>query len=314
MWSAARAALAAALWFVGVLLGAVVLVQLLLWAAPGDPIDLLPNGAELRPQLEVEWGLDQPLPVRIGRYVVDAAQGQLGQSLAVRPGAAVGPLVTTAAARSLSLLVPALLLSVLLAVVLAVGTRGRHPVVRGAVQLLTVVPVFLMAYLAVVGINELTWTLMQAGRIARPEWFALPDQDTPARTALAVVVLAMGSGTLGELHASVETELTTLLRSLPVTATRARGGSVLPVVLRQLAPGLLAIAGRRLPLLVGGLVVVEKVLLLNGAGALLWDACLKRDHPLAMGLALAAAFLVAATRLVVDLGRIWLDPRLRRLS
>ncbi|RME21437.1 MAG: ABC transporter permease, partial [Deltaproteobacteria bacterium] len=66
--------------------------------------------------------------------------------------------------------------------------------------------------------------------------------------------------------------------------------------------------------LVGGLIVIEKVLLLNGAGALLWDACLKRDHPLAMGLALAAAFAVAASRLGVDLGRILLDPRLRRLS
>ncbi|RME25557.1 MAG: hypothetical protein D6798_08695, partial [Deltaproteobacteria bacterium] len=182
MRGAAGAVLGAAVWFVAVLVGAVVLVQLLLWAAPGDPIDLLPNGAELRPQLEVEWGLDQPLPVRIGRYLVDAAHGDLGESLAVRPGAEVRGLVLTAAARSVTLLGPALVGGMLLGVALAVGTRGRHPVVRGAIQLLTVPPVFLLAYLAIVGLNELTWALVQAGRIARPAWFALPDQDSPVRT------------------------------------------------------------------------------------------------------------------------------------
>lgn len=312
MWVAVRAALGRGLWFAAVLVGAAFLVQLLLWAAPGDPIDLLPNGAELRAQLEVEWGLDQPLPQRFAGFALRAAQGDLGSSLTVRPGAAVRDLVLQSASRSAAVLAPALLTSLLSAVGLAFLTRGRRPLSRGLVQLLTVAPVFLLAYLLVVGLNETAWALLQAGRIERPEWFALPDQASTLRTALAVAVLAVGSGSLGEAHAACETELVRILRSPYVTATRARGAPVLPTVLRNLLPPVLGIAGRRMPFLVGGLVVIEKVLLLNGAGALLWDACLKRDYPLAMGLALAAALAVAATQLAVDLARLGLDPRLRQ--
>ena len=312
MWTALRAALSRALWFAATLVGAVFFVQLLLWAAPGDPIDLLPNGAELRPALEIEWGLDQPLPVRLWTYLVHALHGDLGTSLAVRPGVAVGTLLGPALGRSAEILVLALFASLILSLALAGLTRGRRPLVRGLVQLLTVAPVFLLAYLLVLGINEATWSLIQAGTIARPAWFALPDQPSALRNALAIAVLAMGSGSLGETHAALEQELVTILHSPYATAARARGQPLSGLTLRNLLPPLLAVAARRVPFLLGGLVILEKVLLINGAGSLLWQACLQRDYPVAMGLCLAAALAVAAARLVVDLARLALDPRLRR--
>lgn len=312
MWVALRAALGRAGWFLAVLAGAALLIQVLLWAAPGDPIDLLPNGAELRPLLEAEWGLGRPLPARFATFLVHAAQGDLGTSLAVRPGAPVAELVAAAGRRSGAILLPALAASMALALALAALTRGECPVARGLVQLATVAPVFLLAYLLVIGLNEAAWQLLQAGRIERPAWFALPDQASLLRTALAIGVLAVGSGALGEAHVATETELVRILRSPYAAATRARGAPLAPTVLRNLLPALVALAGRRVPFMVGGLVVVEKVLLLNGAGALLWDACLKRDYPLAMGLALAAALAVAGSQLLADLARLWLDPRLRR--
>ncbi|MEM6928466.1 MAG: hypothetical protein AAF602_16140, partial [Myxococcota bacterium] len=58
------AVLRRALQFVATLGGAMAFVLVLLVTAPGDPVDLIPNGAELRPQLEAEWGLDKPAPVR----------------------------------------------------------------------------------------------------------------------------------------------------------------------------------------------------------------------------------------------------------
>ncbi|NOY26155.1 MAG: ABC transporter permease [Oligoflexia bacterium] len=312
MFTALRAALGRGLWFLATLAGAVLLVQVLLWAAPGDPIDLLPNGDELRPALEAEWGLDQPLPIRSARYALHAAQGDLGTSLTVRPGTAVSKLVRDAAGRSAVTLSLALIVSVTLSLGLALITRGRRPVVRLVTQLLTVPPVFLLAYLLVLSINVVTWGLVQDGTIARPEWFALPDQASTLRSALAVGVLAVGSGSLGETHAALESALIRILHSPFVTATRARGAHIGPTVLHNLLPPILAVASRRVAFLLGGLVVVEKVLLLNGAGALLWNACLRRDYPLAMGLCLVSALAVSGAQLVADLARLALDPRLRQ--
>ena len=60
------------------------LVFLLLRVAPGDPIDALLGlraPPEARALLRQQLGLDQPLLVQYGRYLVDLLHGQLGDSL-----------------------------------------------------------------------------------------------------------------------------------------------------------------------------------------------------------------------------------------
>jgi peptide/nickel transport system permease protein len=302
-----------AAWFAATILGAAWFVQVLLWAAPGDPIDLLPNGEDLRPLLEREWGLDSPLVVRYFRFVGHALTGDFGTSLTVHPGSPVRDLVVEASVRSMGLLVPSLVVSLLSALGLAWWTAGTDSKVRGLVQVLSVGPVFLLAYLTVVGLNEAAFALKEAGYIAAlPAWHALPVEKSALRTALAIGAMALGSGCLTELHGACEDELVRIRTSGFIDAVRARGGRAAPHVLPNLVAPLASLAMSRIGFLVGGLVVVEKVLLLNGAGALMWEACLKRDYPLAMGLAIAAALFVSLANLLGDIVRFGIDPRLRR--
>lgn len=300
-----------ALQFVATLIGAACLIQLLLAAAPGDPIDLLPNAAELRPVLAAEWGLDRPLGARIGLAISRLLRGDLGVSLSVRPGVPVVDMVGAAAMRSIQLLVPAMLGAMGAALSLAWWTAGRRSLARQLVQLLSVTPVFLLAYLSVLALNEAAWSLMEAGSIARPAWFALPDQASFLRAALAATVLGVGSGSLAEMHAASEDELVRLRSSDFIEAAVARGASTTPHLLWNLVAPLTHLASRRAPFLVGGTVIVEKVLLMQGAGALFWDASLGRDYPLAAGLGLAAALVVCTVNLGGDALRLIIDPRAR---
>ncbi len=294
-------------WFVATLVGSAVFVQGLFALAPGDAIDLLPDSDTLRESLSAEWGLDLPLPVRLGRTLAQLATGDLGTSLTYRPGTPVLELVLQGGAQSLGLLAPALILGLGTALALAIW---RPPLLRW-VQVVSVVPAFLGAFLTVTAINATVWALIGAGWIDRPDWFALPDQASALRTALAIVVLAYASGGLAELHQATDAELTRVRRAPFIEAARARGEPVLPHFVSNLLPPLLDLAATRVPAVLSALVVVEKLLLLNGAGAMLWQACLKRDFPLAIGIGLAAAALVAAFRLTIDLARLALDPRLR---
>ena len=86
--------------FAATLLGAVAFVQVLLWAAPGDPIDMLPNSDELRPVLEAQWHLDEPVPARLLAYASNAVRGDLGTSLTYRPGMPVAEVIAKPALRS----------------------------------------------------------------------------------------------------------------------------------------------------------------------------------------------------------------------
>ncbi len=297
--------------FVATVLGAVLLVEILITLAPGDAIDLLPNGDTLRAGLAAEWGLDRPLPERLVATLGRLARGDLGTSLTWRPGAPVAQLVLDTGARSLVLLAPALLLAVTFAVGLgAWSARGGTRLLR-VVQAISVVPAFLAAYVLVMGINAATWALVERGVIDRPEWFALPDTPSALRTALAVGVLAVASGGLTEMHAACDAELRRLRTAPFVDAARARGAATWPIILHNLVPPLADLAASRAAWLLGSLVVVEKLLLYSGAGAALWQACRLRDYPVAIGITLAFAVVVAGARLVGDLVRLVVDPRLR---
>jgi peptide/nickel transport system permease protein len=291
--------------------GAVFVIQLLLWASPGDPVDLVPNGEEIRVQLEAEWGLDQPLPQRYAHFLGRALHGDLGSSLTYRPGATVTELILPASLRSLKLLVPALILAILMGLGLGFLTAGRSSVLRRLAQVVSVAPVFLLAFLAVHVLNELAFYGMEQGWFARPSWFALPDTESALKTALAIAVLALGSGALAEVHAAVEDEVVRLRNAAFIDAAIARGAPVWKHVLWNLLPPLATIAYGRAAFFVGGLVIVEKVLHLNGAGSMLWQACRLRDYPVALGITILAAGAVCSARLLGDLVRLGVDPRLR---
>lgn len=296
-------------------LGAAALALLLVHLAPGDAIDLIPGGETLRPQLEAEFGLDKPLPLRFAASLAGLLSGDWGTSIAYRPGAPVLEVIGGPALRSLTWLVAALAFATVQAMTLAWFTAGRaRSLPRLVVRLLSVAPVFLLAHLAVYGLNEATFALIQSGTIERPGWFALPDQPSLFRTLLAVGLLAIGSGTLTELHLELESALDRIRSSGFVDAARARGASTWPHIWPNLVPELAAILAGRAAFLVGGLVILERVLLLNGAGSVLWQAALLRDQPVAVGVAVLAALFVASTRLLADLVRWFVDPRLRALE
>jgi ABC-type dipeptide/oligopeptide/nickel transport system permease component len=297
--------------FAAVLAAAVGFVLVLLLAAPGDAIDMQTNSEEMRPVLAAEWHLDRPIAERWAWAVFDAARGDLGTSLTYRPGKPVAEVIAGPARRSLVWLVSALVLSVAWGTLLAWFTAGRPTVTRRVTQAISIIPVFLLAHLVVNSLNELAFSAMNAGWIARPAWFALPDQPSALRTALAVVLLAVGSGALSDVHAEVEDALVRIRGSGYVDAALARGAPTWPHVAMNLVPPLATIVTHRAPFFVGGLVILEKVLLLNGMGYVLWEAALKRDYNLAVGITLFTAAFVCLARLVGDTIRLAVDPRLR---
>ena len=99
------------------------LVFLLLRVAPGDPIDALLGlraPPEARALLRQQLGLDQPLLVQYGRYLVDLLHGQLGDSLTNNEP--VTTVIAHSLPASLELGVVALLIAAVLGI--AVGFSG----------------------------------------------------------------------------------------------------------------------------------------------------------------------------------------------
>lgn len=290
--------------------GASLLMLWLVARAEGDAADLLAADPAQRAQWVAALRLEEPLLQRWLGYWGGALGGDLGVSWTVRPGEPVAALLGRAWAGSAPRLLGASALSLALGLGAAWVERGGQAL-RRVQRLVSVTPAFLLAWLLILGLNTAAFAGMQAGRLARPAWFALPDQDSALKTLLAVGVLAVGSSALSEVQEALRAELGRLRGAPFIEALRARGAPTRRALVHNLLPGAAAVLSAQAPGLVGGLVVVEGVLHLNGAGALLWQACRLRDLPLALGLTLTAAAAVCAARLVVDWTRLALDPRLR---
>ena len=94
-------------------------------AVPGGPFDKeRPLPAEVKARLEQYYGLDQPLPAQLGRYVVHLAQGDLGPSIKY-PGWSVREVIGSRIGVSAALGLVSLLIAVLIGVPVGVLAASR---------------------------------------------------------------------------------------------------------------------------------------------------------------------------------------------
>ena len=91
------------------------------------------------------------------------------------------------------------------------------------------------------------------------------------------------------------------LRERVVIYRHALKNALIPVV---------TIIGMQIPLIVGGLVIIERLFSIPGIGRLLLDAVRLRDYPVIQGINLFFAAAVLLSNLVVDMTYGWLDPRI----
>src|SRR5579883_1522157 len=99
------------------ILGVCILVFLFLHLLPGDPVDnLLGEQADVvaKAQMRARLGLDQPLYIQFGRFLVSIADGTLGHSFQ-DPTRTVASLISHNFPWTIELAIASLLLAVLLA-------------------------------------------------------------------------------------------------------------------------------------------------------------------------------------------------------
>jgi peptide/nickel transport system permease protein len=296
--------------------------------APGDPLQLDPEGATAQANAQQaldafkhRHGLDQPLPVQYARWVGRVATLDFGRSLHDhRP---VSELLAEALPRTLLLTVLALLLAFGLAVPLGVQGAVREGslaarLVSGGLFAAYAMPAFWVAVLALLFFSS-------------PRFLgALPFQgltsdgfealSAPAKLAdlakhLVLPVICLAYPTLAVVAVQVRAAMRAALAQDYVRAARARGIPERRVVYRHaLRNSLLPLAtllGLTLPSLVGGSVVVERVFGIPGMGLLAFDAIANRDYPVVMGVATLVALVTMLSVLAADLLYAVADPRVR---
>ncbi|MFF1571386.1 ABC transporter permease [Leifsonia sp. NPDC058292] len=259
----------------------------------------------------VKLGLDQPLLVQYGKWLLGVVTGDLGHSFFT--GQSVNDALATRVPVTLSLVLATLILTLLLSVAIGVTAAIYGGWIDRVVQFLTVLGAAVPAF--IIGV-----VLVFAFAIAIPLFPAtgyIPIADDPAgwlhSIALPVIALLIGS------VASAATQIRGAVLDVQgkdfVRTLRARGISEGPLLFRHVlrsasGPGLTVLSLQTLALL-GGAVFVEQIYALPGIGQLANTSAQQGDVPIVMGVVLVTIIFVLVVNLLGDLANAALNPKAR---
>ena len=300
------------------------------WAAgkitsPAAQIAVNPRiSAEARQAYAESLGLDDPFGVRYLRWLGNFATGDFGTSL-VRNGQDVWPFVEKAMANTLLLVFAAVVLS--LGAGLAIGTlsavRRGSPIDHGAtaVSFLGIsIPVFWLGLMLQLffGLYLANWLgvgpLLPTAGIYSPgqQGFDLVDRARHLVLPVMALSLQLVAGYSRYMRAS----MLDVMGSDFIRTARAKGLGESVVVVRHGVRNALipvtTLAAVDVGLLVGGLIVTERVFQYPGMGLLFLDALNSGDYPILLATVMIVSTAVFAMNLAADLLYAVLDPRIRR--
>ncbi|MGE5219131.1 MAG: ABC transporter permease [Chloroflexota bacterium] len=320
---------------VPVLLLISLLVFLLIHAAPGDPTLMLlgeeTNAAAIAKAKE-RWGLDQPLYIQYGKFLVSVAGGDFGNSFKYAE-----PVISVIKSRlpaTIELAIFALVIATLMAIPLGVwaGSKPNSWIDNFGTTfgLFGIsMPSFWLAIMLILLLAGVLNILPTSGRstygVAGPEqtgfyildsvmqrnWPAVWD----ALTHIFLPALALGVNMLGILMRVTRSSILEVMNEDYIQTARAKGLRENKVVWRHVTRNALipviTVVGLELGTLLSGSIIVETVFSWPGSGSLLITALNARDYPLVTGLVLIYTTAFVAINLIIDGLYAIVDPRIR---
>lgn len=287
---------------------------------PGDVVDYMATmiyqygtgAGDPREAIRQNLGLDVPILVQFGRWLVGIVKGDLGVSLWTSTSVTEG--ILTRLPVSLEVGSLAILISLMIAVPVGIysGMRpetGGDYVLRSFAILAIAVPSFWLG--TMVMIYPAIWW-----KWSPPMFYVRFFVDPVANLNLVIVpAILQGLWLSGITMRFTRTMMLEVLRQDYIRTSWAKGLSEKVVVMRHVLKNtlipLITMIGLQLPVLIGGAVVVEEIFGLPGLGSYLVRALEKRDYPIVSGINLFMAGFVLLVNVIIDISYAWLDPRIR---
>ena len=290
-----------------VLVGAAVLIFLLMQLVPGDAVSaVMAGGAKLSPEQQLEMrealGLNRPLAVQLGEYLLGLVQGDLGRS--TRSDRTVLSLVGAQIPSTLILVAAGMAVAVAVGVPLGVlAARNRNTLIdtaaMGTAVLGLSIPQFWLGLMLI---------LLFAVNLG---WF--PVLSSGGFRGLVLPSLALGLAEAAVLARLVRSSLIESLEQDYITTARAKGASASRVTwrhgLRNALVPVVTMIGLQVGNLLGAAVVIEMLFARPGLGQLVVNSILRRDLPVLQGSILILAAVFVVINVIVDILYKFLDPR-----
>ena len=287
---------------------------------PGNVIDVMVSemawgsglGTELTAQsLRHALGLDLPIHVQYGQWLLNALQGDLGRSLWTnRP-------VTRELLNRLPISFELGFIGIIIGLVISIPLG-----IYSAVRQETVGDYFART-MAIIGLSLPNFWLGTMVMVFPSIWWNWSPQvryiafiDDPIGNLGQFVIPAIiiGTGMAASTMRMTRTMMLEVLRQGYIRTAWSKGLMERVVVQRHALKNALipvvTLVGLQIPVLIGGAVIIEQIFALPGIGSLLIEAINMRDYPVISGINVFLATFILFINLIIDLTYAYLDPRI----
>lgn len=294
--------------FIPVFFGITVLSFTLIHLAPSDPVSvrLSLGGIAVDPtaaaQMRTEMGLDRPLPIQYGDWLMRFLHGDMGTSY--RSDRPVAAMLLQALPYTLAIAASAMLLTLLISLPLGIAIAAyRNSVLDCTVRFLTfignAVPSFIVGILLMFLFSyQLGWIPVLAGN--SPIGMVLPT---------AALALIMSARYIRQIRAATLDELAkdyiVGLRARGITERRILFGNVL----KNIMGVVVTLTAISVGSLLGGVVIIETLFSRPGVGSLLMTAINSRDYPVIQAAVVWMVLAYFVVNLLADLSYRRFNPR-----
>jgi peptide/nickel transport system permease protein len=293
------------------------IIYSLIGLMPGDPIDVMiasnPGATpEVVAHLRAIYGLDQPILLRYGHWLIAALHGDFGYSRTHAQPVMV--VLLPALAQTCKLMLSSFVLSVILAFALGAWAALKPGGIADSLISLFAfagisVPVFWLA-LVLILVVAVNWHALPASGISTVGDGGFTDQMR--HLILPVTTLALAN--TGAFTRFVRASMIETLRMDHIRTARAKGAQeprvVLVHALRNAMIPVVTVIALSFGGLFSGALITETMFAQPGMGKMIYDAILGNDFNLALSGLLFATLVTLFSNLMADLAYAWLDPRI----
>jgi ABC-type dipeptide/oligopeptide/nickel transport system permease component len=298
-----------------ILLAVVTLVFFVVRLAPGDPAQVILGDSASQESLNsmrAELGLDRPILIQYGEFLLSVVKGDLGDSIIRKQS--INSIVAEVLPYTIELTVAGVLMGVFFGLPLGVFSAVyRNSFADYITRIGSLLGLSFPAFYS--GILLLLAFSVYLG------WFPVvsdPDMDNLWERFHMLVLPAMNLGLIMMAYV-VRSSRSSLLETLGEDYIRTAKAKGLPEfivlykhALKNALIPVITIIGLYLGVLVGNSVLTEIVFNRPGLGKLILSALDERDYNLLQGLMVIYAFIIVLVNLVTDLTYGMVDPRIRK--
>ncbi|MBN8585498.1 MAG: ABC transporter permease [Ignavibacteria bacterium] len=292
-----------------VLIGVITVTFCLMYVIPGDPARLmLGQRADIASidAVRKQLGLDDPLYVQYGRFMLKAVQGDLGRSYSSNRDVLTTIIETFPATAILA--VSALLISSIIGILIGVVSSVKPYTLSDNISMLV----------ALFGISFPPFALgliMAFVFGALLKWFPISGYINNGMIYLVLPMLTLALRPLSIIARLTRSSMLDVLGQDYVRTARAKGVNEWKVIIRHalrnaLNPVITTISAW-LAALLGGTFFIEYIFNWPGIGLLAINSILSLDFPMIQGTVLFTAVIFIIVNVIVDIIYAFLDPKVK---